>query len=143
MCTVFSGNIDDYIRHLGTNILPFPATQAIVRPSGANIINIALNPSQYLYIIAIIINLHFTSLKNFIAVVAKKHQFSCLIYHFLKPILNSMFHVRFKHISLSLKSWQLYSIGLINFSNVTVIPHKKHFLVSSTNLLQHFQHSKI
>ena len=48
MLTVFSGNID-YISPLGTKILPSASRRAIFRPSGANIINVALNPSQYLY----------------------------------------------------------------------------------------------
>lgn len=70
MLAVFSGNID-YILPLGTNILPSAACWATFRPSRTNIVNIALYASQYLYIIAIIINLQFTSSNNFIAVVAK------------------------------------------------------------------------
>lgn len=44
MLTVFSGNVD-YISPLGTKILP---SASIFGPSGANIINVALHPSQYL-----------------------------------------------------------------------------------------------
>lgn len=39
----------NYISLLGTKILPSASPRAIFRPAGANIVNAALNPSQYLY----------------------------------------------------------------------------------------------